>query len=99
MNLRRKSMRQPRTRRRGELETPQPRTAQLVCYISAQRDPRAIASASRVADKKPAERPLSRGAAKAWGFPEPARESPKLKKPCGVRPAAKGGESWGYKGA
>lgn len=28
MNLRRKSMRQPRTRRRGELETPQPRTAQ-----------------------------------------------------------------------
>lgn len=36
MNLRRKSMRQPRTRRRGELETPQPRTAPLVCYISAQ---------------------------------------------------------------
>lgn len=36
MNLRRKSMRQPRTRRRGEFETPQPRTAQLVCYISAQ---------------------------------------------------------------
>jgi hypothetical protein len=35
MNLRRKSMRQPRTRRRGELETPQPRTAPLVCYISA----------------------------------------------------------------
>lgn len=35
INLRRKSMRQPRIRRRGELETPQPRTAPLVCYISA----------------------------------------------------------------
>lgn len=35
INLRRKSMRQPRTRRRGELETPQPRTAPLVCYVCA----------------------------------------------------------------
>lgn len=41
INFRRKSMRQPRTRRRRELETRQPRTAPLVCYISAQRDWRA----------------------------------------------------------